>query len=128
MIFTKLRSYLIIHLHMKHCIITIYFLASFIGGIQAQTSKSYSIESAVRFIELARAAEQGKQPSEADWEALFATKGYQSFFSIRTDWKEWQQNIRKAFTTVFDPACRAMADSIALQPMERTRLLKITLS
>lgn len=117
MIFTKLRSYLIIHLHMKHCIITIYFLASFIGGIQAQTSKSYSIESAVRFIELARAAEQGKQPSEADWEALFATKGYQSFFSIRTDWKEWQQNIRKAFTTVFDPACRAMADSIALQPM-----------
>lgn len=102
---------------MKHCIITICLLASFIGGIQAQSSQRYSIESAVRFIELARAAEQGKQPSEADWEALFATKGYQSFFSIRTDWKEWQQNIRKAFTTVFDPACRAMADSIALQPM-----------
>ena len=68
---------------MKHCIITICLLASFIGGIQAQSSQRYSIESAVRFIELARAAEQGKQPSEADWEALFATKGYQSFFSIR---------------------------------------------
>ena len=55
--FTELRSYLITHLHMKHCIIIICLLASFIGGIQAQTSKSYSIESAVRFIELARAAE-----------------------------------------------------------------------
>ena len=79
---------------MKHCIITFCLLASFIWDIQAQTSPRYSIESAVRFIELARAAEQGKQPSEADWEALFATKGYQSFFSIRTDWEEWQQNIR----------------------------------
>ncbi len=102
---------------MKRYAIILVLLTLLAVAVRAQAPKRYSVESAIRFIDMARAAEQGKMPAEADWQSLFSTQGYHAFFSIRTDWKEWQDNIRKAFILVFDPAHRAEVDSIAMSPM-----------
>ncbi len=102
---------------MKRFISTLCILVLLAVTVCAQAAKRYSIESATRFIDMARMAEQGTLPTEDDWEALFATEGYRAFFSIRTDWQEWQDNIRNAFMLVFDPALQAKADSIARHPM-----------
>ena len=59
-------------------------------------SEEYSIESAQRFMEMARQAMDGTQPTDEDWRALFATKGYHTFFQVWnwTDSTEWNHIAR----------------------------------
>lgn len=70
---------------MKRYAIILILLTLLAVAVRAQAPKRYSVESAIRFIDMARAAEQGKMPAEADWQSLFSTQGYHAFFSIRTD-------------------------------------------
>lgn len=82
-----------------------------------QACKNYSIESAVRFVEMAGEAQTGLLPDEEAWRRLFATEGYRSFFSECSDSLEWQQNIKTAFQVVFDKAQQARLDSVVSQPL-----------
>ena len=81
--------------------------------------EGYSIESAQRFMEMARQAMDGNQPTEEDWRALFATKGYHTFFKVWnwTDSTKWQRNIRNGFDLAFNPARKAQLDSIVAHPL-----------
>ena len=81
--------------------------------------EEYSIESAQRFMEMARQAMDGTQPTDEDWRALFATKGYHTFFQVWnwTDSTEWQRNIRNGFDLAFNPARKAQLDSIVARPL-----------
>lgn len=89
---------------------------------QAQIKKSeydLSFESATRFIDMAKAATEGRMPTDADWNELFATKGYHTAFAERYDSLEWKQSIRDAFMLVFDNNKMAIVDSIVGLPMEK---------
>ena len=81
--------------------------------------EEYSTESAQRFMEMARQAMDGTQPTDEDWRALFATKGYHTFFQVWnwTDSTEWQRNIRNGFDLAFNPARKAQLDSIVARPL-----------
>ena len=79
--------------------------------------KNYSIESAVRFMEMAEKAQNGILPDDEAWRQLFATEGYHCFFSACRDSLEWQQNIRTAFQVVFDKSQQARLDSVVSQPL-----------
>ena len=81
--------------------------------------EGYSIESARCFMEMARRAMDGTQPTDEDWRALFATEGYHTFFKVWnwTDSTEWQRNIRTGFDLAFNPARKAKLDSIVARPL-----------
>lgn len=64
---------------MKRYAIILVLLTLLAVAVRAQAPKRYSVESAIRFIDMARAAEQGKMPAEADWQSLFSTQGYHAF-------------------------------------------------
>lgn len=77
----------------------------------------YSIESAEHFIKMTKATQNGTMPGEKEWKELFATEGYRHFFSACRDTLFWQDNIRKAFQIVFEPAQQTRLDSILSQPV-----------
>lgn len=78
--------------------------------------KSYSVESAARFIKMARAAQAGEIPTDEAWKELFATDGYRNFFKGWRDTLKWQMRLKDAFRVVFDERNRGLRDSIvALQ-------------
>ena len=79
--------------------------------------KNYSIESAVRFIDMAKTAEKGILPGDKEWRELFATDGYHHFFAVCGDSLRWQRNIRTAFHTVFDKSQQVKLDSILSRPV-----------
>lgn len=78
---------------------------------------NFSIESAMRFIEMTKAAQGNTPPQEEEWQALFATEGYSNFFSACNNSQSWQQNIRNAFLLVSDKTQQAKVDSILSMPI-----------
>lgn len=64
---------------MKRYAIILILLTLLAVAVRAQAPKRYSVESAIRFIDMARAAEQGKMPAEADWQSLFQHRAIMPF-------------------------------------------------
>lgn len=88
-------------------------------GCQVQNRNSdelspakYSVESAGKFVKMARAAQKGVMPGEEKWQALYATEGYRAFFDTRRDAHEWKEDIREAFAVAFDESLSGKRDSV----------------
>lgn len=104
---------------MKTQLISLLFLIGISANCLAQKNvntgninSDYSIESASRFIEMAKAAKDGQLPDDKEWHELFATEGYHQFFSACYDTPKWQSRIRNAFELVFDKKNSEALDSI----------------
>lgn len=77
-------------------------------------AKKVNIESANEFVKMAENAQKGILPTDSDWNALFSTSGYRSFFKTWKHSKEWKDGIRRGFDIAFNPSNAVLKDSIAL--------------
>lgn len=75
-------------------------------------AKKVNVESANEFIRMAEKAQQGVLPTDSDWDNLFSTSGYKSFFSTWQDTKEWKDGIRKGLDIAYNPSYNHVKDSV----------------
>lgn len=99
------------------------FLAAFVLSVTASAQSfadKFTIESAETVLNIGERIERGEVIGEADWDSLFATKGY-SIYNMRDSQRE---KIKDAMMLAFNPARRAEADSICqLRPKVDTPAL-----
>lgn len=99
------------------------FLAAFVLSVTASAQSfadKFTIESAETVLNIGERIERGEVIGEADWDSLFATKGY-SIYNMRDSQRE---KIKDAMILAFNPARRAEADSICqLRPKVDTPAL-----
>lgn len=77
----------------------------------------YSTESAREAVKYAKALGQNQSVSDADWELLFKTEGYQKYLNIR-DSLLFKQAIKDGFTLSFDKSREVELDSLLSIPIQ----------
>ena len=70
--------------------------------------------SAKMYFDMAKDAEKGILPTDAQWDSLFVSPAYKALFdNTRWNKKKFKRNVRSAFEIVYDPAKKNTCDSIA---------------
>jgi hypothetical protein len=103
---------------MKRICILIFVFCIFgcFAEAKSQTNFQVNITSAKKYLDMAQNATNGNMPTDADWEALFASPAYSKLFTkVSWDKTEFEDNVRNAFEIVYDSSKSAICDSIAKQ-------------
>lgn len=103
---------------MRICPVIILFLVM-ISSFSAQAENKgkqfpVDVSSAKMYFEMAKDAEKGTLPSDAQWDSLFNSAAYKALFEqVRWNKRKFKRNVRSAFEIVYDPAKKSVRDSIA---------------
>lgn len=94
------------------------------SGVKSTAKFNVDMSSAALYLDMARNAQAGNMPDDADWEKLFASSAYKALLdNIHWDKDEFRSNVRRAFEIVYDPASAEQCDSIVrlLDDMDNIR-------
>lgn len=83
------------------------------SSVKSLAKFNVDMSSAALYLEMARNAQAGDMPLDADWEKLFASTAYKALLdNIHWDKDEFRSNVRNAFEIVYDPSSAEQCDSI----------------
>jgi len=94
------------------------------SGVKSTAKFNVDMSSAALYLDMARNAQAGNMPADADWEKLFASSAYKALLdNIHWDKDEFRSNVRRAFEIVYDPASAEQCDSMVrlLDDMDNIR-------